>query len=375
MAPGIDPDFKQLTSLIRTHPAIARVRESVRRPVYLVGGAIRDALADFPVDDVDLMVEGDPVPLARSLDPEAQVNDRFGTANLLIDGHPVDLATARTETYARPGALPEVTPGGLRDDLIRRDFTINAMAIGIGEDQELIDPFGGVDDLRDGVLRVLHDRSFEDDPTRLLRAARYAARFGFDLEPKTAELMLAAGPSGLATVSRERFENEIHLIALEDEAIDAFRLARVWGLVDFDEDRLDLARRAAGLIETGIWAGEAPREEVIREAILGDLDPVTVLVPEPATAWDGWRLTRDGDPVTLVLARAAGARWLDRWQREWRWVELEITGADLLAAGMPEGPQIGAGLQAAMKAKLNRGVSGAEAELKIALEAAGARQP
>src|SRR5690606_5541075 len=97
-----------------------------------------------------------------SLDPDVQVNDRFGTVNLRIGGQPVDIATARTETYARPGALPDVVPGSLREDLVRRDFTINAMAIGIGDDGELIDPFGGIADLESGVLRVLHDNSFED---------------------------------------------------------------------------------------------------------------------------------------------------------------------------------------------------------------------
>jgi len=260
MTPGIDPDFNRLAALIWTHPAIDRVRDSAEMPVYLVGGAIRDGLADFEVDDVDLVVEGDPVPLALSLDPEARVNERFGTVNLHVDGSPVDLATARTETYARPGALPEVYPGTLEDDLIRRDFTINAMAMCVDRESELIDPFGGIADLRSGVLRVLHDRSFEDDPTRALRAARYAARFGFDLEPKTAELMLGVN---LGAVSSDRVENELRLIAGEDNSLEALRLARVWGLVDFDEERLDLAERAVELAEIEPWRGEAPREAAV----------------------------------------------------------------------------------------------------------------
>ncbi len=366
MAPGIDPDFNRLASLIWTHPAIERVRQAAKEPVYLVGGAIRDGLADFQVDDIDLVVEGDPVPLARSLDPGVQVNDRFGTVNLQIDGQPIDIATARTETYARPGALPEVTPGSLRDDLIRRDFTINAMAIGIGEDSELVDPFGGIADLESGVLRVLHDRSFEDDPTRALRAARYAARFGFDLEPRTAELLLA---TNTATISRERIENELRLIALEDNALEALRLARLWGLIVFEEGRLDLVERGLVLIETDLWQGEIPRESLILAGIFGDLDEVEALLAEPAGPFEGWRLARGRDPVDLVLARAEGAEWLDCWQRDWRWVELEITGADLLAAGVPEGPRVGIGLEAAREAKLNRGLSGAEAELTVALEA------
>jgi tRNA nucleotidyltransferase (CCA-adding enzyme) len=369
MATGIDPDYNRLASLIWTHPAIARVREAASQPVYLVGGAIRDGLADFEVDDIDLVVEGDPVPLATSLDPEARINERFGTVNLVVEGDPVDIATARTETYARPGALPEVKPGSLEDDLVRRDFTINAMAIGIGRDSELIDPLGGIADLESGVLRVLHDKSFEDDPTRSLRAARYAARFGFDLEPKTAELMMAVN---LASISRDRVENELRLIAQEDNALEAFRLARLWGLVDFEEERLDLAEAAIELIELDPWQGEAPREAVILEAVFGDLDRATELTAEPATPWEAFRLARGRSPLELVLGRVLGAAWLDRWQRDWRWVELEITGADLLAAGVPEGPQLGEGLDAALEAKLNRGVRGADEEMAIAIEAAGA---
>jgi len=370
MTPGIDPDFNRLASLIWTHPAIGRVREVATDPVFLVGGAIRDGLADFEVDDIDLVVEGDPVPLAAGLDPEAQVNDRFGTVNLRIDGMPVDIATARTETYSRPGALPEVKPGLLRDDLVRRDFTINAMAIGIEEDSELIDPFGGIADLRSGVLRILHDGSFEDDPTRALRAARYAARLGFDLEPKTAELLMK---TNLGAVSLERVENELGLIASEDNALEALRLARVWGLVDFDEERLDLADLAIGLIEVEPWKGEVERRDLILVAIFGDL-PGEELLVEPPDAWAGHLLARNRSPIELILARASGATWLDRWQEKWRWVELEITGADLLAAGVPEGPAIGDGLDAALEAKLNRGASGAVAELAVALKATGSRQ-
>ncbi len=372
MTPGIDPDFNRLASLVWTHPAIARVRETAEQPVYLVGGAIRDGLADFQVDDIDLVIEGDPVPLARSLDPGVQVNDRFGTVNLLIDGYPVDIAMARTETYARPGALPDVTPGSLTDDLIRRDFSINAMAIGIEEQAELIDPFGGIKDLRSGVLRVLHERSFEDDPTRALRAARYAARLGFDLEPKTTELMMNVN---LATVSSDRVDNELRLISLEENALEGFRLARIWGLIDFGEGRLDLAERAIELIEVDPWAGEAPREVLIFEAIFGGLGDLSPLLEEPGSPWEARRRARGRTPVELVLARAMGADWLDSWQSDWRWVELEITGADLLAAGVPEGPAVGAGLDAALEAKLNRGISGADAEMEVALQVAGSETP
>jgi tRNA nucleotidyltransferase (CCA-adding enzyme) len=176
----------------------------------------------------------------------------------------------------------------------------------------------------------------------------------------------------LASISRDRVENELRLIAQEDNALEAFRLARLWGLVDFEEERLDLAEAAIELIELDPWQGEAPREAVILEAVFGDLDRATELTAEPATPWEAFRLARGRSPLELVLGRVLGAAWLDRWQRDWRWVELEITGADLLAAGVPEGPQLGEGLDAALEAKLNRGVRGADEEMAIAIEAAGA---
>ena len=288
----------------------------------------------------------------------------------MIDGNPVDIATARTENYARPGSLPEVTPGSLQEDLIRRDFTINAMAIAIEGDAELIDPFGGLRDLESGVLRVLHASPSSTTRPGRCRAARYAARFGFDLEPMTAELLLA---TNTGSVSRERIDNELLLIAREETALEALRLARVWGLVDFEEDRLDLAERAVELTEIEPWAGDVPRETVVLEAVFGDLEGLGSLAGRARQ-----RLERPPDRKSAQAARAdsgtgPGAEWLDRWQRDWRWVELEITGADLLAAGVPEGPKVGEGLDAAMAAKLDRGVSGEAAEMAVALEAAGIR--
>jgi len=370
MAPGeTTPDFDGLATLLWTDPTLARIREVAgERVVHLVGGAIRDGLLGRPVDDFDLVVEGDPAPLARALDPAATVNERFGTADLILDGVPVDIATARTETYARPGALPDVTPAGFGDDLSRRDFTINAMAMGLEEHAELIDPHGGLGDLASGVIRVLHDRSFEDDPTRAFRAARYAARLGFDLEPRTADLLMGTTTS---TVSRDRIETELRLMAAEPEAIEALRLAGVWGLARFEPGRLEVARRAVELLEAG-W-DDLDRTEVILESTFGSLGYVDDLRPEPPDPWEGYRRARGRDPLELLVARAAGVEWLDEWQREWRGLELEITGADLLAAGLPEGPGIGAGLDAAREARLTGRAHGADEELAAALAAARER--
>ena len=173
----------------------------------------------------------------------------------------------------------------------------------------------------------------------------------------------------LATFSRDRVANELDLIALEDNALEALRLARLWGLVDFAAERLELAEAAIELVEVEPWRDEAPREVVILAAVFGDLEKPGELTADPDGPWAACRLARGRTPLELVLARALGAEWLDRWQRDWRWVELEITGPDLLAAGVPEGPRIGEGLDAALEAKLDRRVSGAEQEMKVALDA------
>ena len=138
----------------------------------------------------------------------------FLTGRLEQGNAKIDIAQTRTESYPAPGALPEVRPASIADDLARRDFTVNAMAFPLSEDRQLLDPHGGLDDLRAGLLRVLHDGSFIDDPTRALRAARYAARFGFEPEPQTARLLRGAD---LSTVSEDRIDNELRRIAAEDD--------------------------------------------------------------------------------------------------------------------------------------------------------------
>ena len=158
----------------------------------LVGGSVRDVLADAPLTDLDIMASGNAERLVESICDRRNATVRkasvFGTWSLTVQGIDVDLATARRETYERPGALPTVIPGTVEDDLARRDFSINAMAISLGEDSwgYLLDPHGGSTDLECGVIRVLHDRSFEDDATRIFRAIRYACRLDFRLESCTA---------------------------------------------------------------------------------------------------------------------------------------------------------------------------------------------
>jgi tRNA nucleotidyltransferase (CCA-adding enzyme) len=351
------------------YPHLAPVAEAAASPVYLVGGAVRDLLLGRVHADIDLVVIGDAGELAALVGAEWYEHRRFRTAEAVLDGHRVDIAAARAESYPAPGALPEVEPAAdIEADLSRRDFTINAMAVPLGGAADLIDPHGGRADLEAGRLRVLHAGSFRDDPTRALRAARYAARFGFDPEPETAGLLLE---TELDTVSADRRRAELRRIATEPEAVRGLGLAAQWGLVEPRAGGLELAVRVDELLAGPPWEGFAPRADAILAAALGPVgaaDRLAELVPDlPSEAVEA---VAGRDRIELVLARAAGADWLDRYLLEWRGVSLEIDGADLIAAGVPEGPAVGRGLAAALRGKLDDRVSGRDRELEIALAAA-----
>jgi tRNA nucleotidyltransferase (CCA-adding enzyme) len=356
-------------SLARVHPELDAVSEVAAEPVYLVGGAVRDLLLGRGRADVDLVVEGDAAALAERLGGGTVSHERFATAKMRLDGHEVDIATARAESYPHPGALPEVEPAtSIEADLARRDFTINAMAIPLREEPRLIDPHGGEDDLAAGLLRVLHPRSFEDDPTRAIRAARYAARFGFELEPQTE---VALRQADLGAVSADRREAELLRLAAEEEAPRGFALLAEWGLVELREGGVALAARAAELLETAPWSEVAARDRTVLRAALGPVAGEQELAgANPPRPSDAVALAARHDPVELVLGRTLGAEWLDRYLTEWREVALEIDGTDLIAAGISPGPPLGRGLQAALRRKLDGELSGREQELAAALEAA-----
>jgi tRNA nucleotidyltransferase (CCA-adding enzyme) len=265
--------------------------------------------------------------------------------------------------------LPVVDPAaGVEADLDRRDFTINAMAIPLEGEARLIDPHGGRADLTAGLLRVLHPRSFADDPTRALRAARYAARFGFKLERGTAALLRKAD---LGTVSADRRDAELLRLAAEAEAPQAFSLLAEWGLVELRDGGVELAAGTSGLLASDPWKGEAPRDRALLVAALGPRAGEEGLAKaRPGRPSDAVALAAGRDPVELVLARALGAEWLDRYLVEWRHIALEIDGEDLIAAGVPEGPPLGRGLREALRRKLDGEIDGREQELAVALEAA-----
>lgn len=356
-------------ALRHAHPELDAVRRKAQQPVYLVGGAVRDLLLGRPRADVDLVVEGDAAALATRLGGAEKEHERFGTVKVEVEGHEIDIATARIESYRHPGALPEVAPAnGVEADLGRRDFTINAMAIPLAGEPRVIDPHGGREDLERGLLRVLHSRSFEDDPTRAIRAARYGSRFGFGLEPGTFELLRRAD---LSTVSADRRQAELERLAAEPTGRVGLGLLAGWGLIDLREGGVGLMRAVEELLKEPHWAGLVPREQALIAAALGPEGAERVLasmpVPKPG---EGVEIAERRDPVELILGRALGASWLDKYLTSWSRVELEIDGGDLIAAGIPQGPAVGRGLRAAKSRRLEGEIAGREQELAVALEAA-----
>jgi tRNA nucleotidyltransferase (CCA-adding enzyme) len=204
--------------------------------LYLVGGVVRDLLLKREILDLDLTVEGDGIAFARVVADRygagLAVFERFATARLAFpDGLRMDIATTRRESYAQPAALPDVEPASLNEDLYRRDFTINAMAIQLNAAQfgRLYDPYGGRRDLKARTLRVLHTCSFRDDPTRIFRAIRFEQRFGFRLERTTMRLLAQVASTNLIQqLSGPRLQNEIVLLLAERDPVRAIvRLAQL----------------------------------------------------------------------------------------------------------------------------------------------------
>ena len=375
-SPQIEPS--KLPERLEALPGIEMLREACEGvPAYLVGGAVRDLLLGRPRADLDVAVEGDVRALADALGGEIIVHERFETAAITVDGHEIDIARARAETYERPGALPTVSPAGIDEDLARRDFTVNAMAVPLEGEGQLIDPHGGADDLAAGVLRVLHDLSFADDPTRALRAARYAARLEMELDPGTERLLRLAD---LGTVSDDRVLAELARIAAEQRPSAALKLIGDWGVLDLGSGPRLAAALERLFSSSAEWRDFANRDTAILLAVAPGEHPQRLRQraaklarhAEPGSPAEVQVLAHDHIPEVLAIARAAGASWLDDYAARLRHVELEISGYDLVEAGVPEGPAIGLGLNAALAAKLDGEASGHEQELRVALDAAEA---
>jgi len=391
---------RRLRGMDRLLPALERLS-----PVYLVGGAVRDLLRGARAVDLDLAVEGDARAVARELaerlDGEAREHERFGTATVRTGELSFDLAATRTESYAEPGTLPEVTRARLDEDLRRRDFAINAMAIGLSGDDlgHLYDPCGGLMDLKERVVRILHPRSFLDDPTRLLRAVRYEARLGFAMDADTEVRAREAAAEGAPrTVSGARVRDELmDLLAEPDVPAGVARLhelgldrslhpaleadpelvaSAALGAVALGADRALAALAALCAVapqRLDLWLADlhllAPERDAVSRAArvaprlaaeLGEREHPpselrALLGREPLVA------------LALALAFGAPAEPILRWVTELSGVRLEISGADLLAAGVAEGPAIGRALEETLRRKLDGLVRGRDDELETAL--------
>jgi tRNA nucleotidyltransferase (CCA-adding enzyme) len=401
------PPPTQLLAAVRSLPAAQAVVDHLTDavPVYLVGGAVRDLLLGGRPVDLDLVVEGDPAPVVAALGGEVRTHDRFGTSTVSLDGFAYDLARSRRETYPHPGALPDVSPAPLSEDLLRRDFTVNALAIAlVGDLAGTVEAApGGLEDLKRRSLRVLHDASFVDDPTRALRLARYASRLEFEIEPHTRALLESALDAGaISTVSGSRIGAELRLLAREPDPVSAFRCAGELGIAHAIHPALGLddeplARRALALLPDdgrrdllvlALAARHVPPPELaylLHTLAFEASDRQTIIAAATRSPTLARALERAGQPSEIAdavadagpeLVALAGALGPERAAREWlrelRHVRLEIGGNDLIEAGVREGPAIGVGLHAALSAKLDGRASGRETELREALQAAQA---
>jgi tRNA nucleotidyltransferase (CCA-adding enzyme) len=397
---------QRLIELLGPRAAALRVVHGEARAagadLYLVGGPVRDLLMRRPVSDLDLMVSTGVAEIARRsarrLGTHALVHQRFMTATLELDGFVIDIAHARNERYPSPGALPQVRPASAREDLARRDFTIHAMALPLsrsGGDQ-LLDPFGGATDLRNGVLRILHVQSFADDPTRLFRAARYAARLRFQLSRATRDALRRALRTGAVdTLSGSRIAHEIERLLAEAAAAQAalatqryglfaaahsaWRLGRpvLLGMKRFDRLRRrrpwselhpEGAQAAAGL--RLLLLGVAPRSlgGVLdrlgmrgrpREALVRDLDTRGRLARSLAATRSPGRvdalLSSSDDARLLFLCcalGAAGAGAVERYAADYRQRPSPLDGHAARRLGL-RGPAVGALLREARRRALD----------------------
>lgn len=397
---GHGDNSSAVAAWVARDPILSRLDLSGGGPrVALVGGAVRDALLGVPHGpDVDLVVEGDAIALARevgrALGGRVVVHERFRTARVdFAHGRHLDLVTARRETYPAPGALPDVEPGSLEDDLARRDFTVNAIAFVLRGDAKgfLVDPHDGRADLACERIRLIRPGAFPEDPSRVVRALRYAARLGFRMDDVTeAEARLVA-PG--VTLGHSRIADEASRLLGESSASRALAMAEAIGVPwpEGDPRRDDrLAALEGALARPGApapstWAlrmGLGVSPEAVStaalpqwsRAIAAEVRDGLALAPRLAGADAPSRVDgalRDVPPAAQVGALVGGAEAVARWWADWRDLAPEVTGADLVAAGVAPGPEIGRALRAVRAAVLDGEVSGRGEQMALALAETG----
>jgi tRNA nucleotidyltransferase (CCA-adding enzyme) len=374
--------------------------------LYLVGGVVRDLLLGQVNFDLDLVVEGNAIELAQQLSKINQrkitTHPRFNTAKLQWDNWSVDLATARSETYAKPGALPTVTPSSIGDDLSRRDFTINAMAICLnpGYYGKLVDPHGGRDDLQNKRIRVLHEKSFTDDATRIWRALRYEQRLDFHLERETLTLLQRDIPM-LDTISADRIRYEIECILGEKYPEKVFRRAGELGVLatlhpalkgnGWLKEKFDQARRLCSpeppefdlylaLLAYLLTAEEAerlisrlnlskPSAQTLRDsvAIKGKMRPLATPGISPSFIYS--LLHGFSSPAmvanSLATESPVASQNIHLFLNRLKDIKVSLTGDDLIRMGIAPGPQIKEILDLLHKARLNGKITTRQQEEEV----------
>jgi len=377
--------------------------------LYLVGGVVRDLLLGRPSFDLDLVVEGEAIKLAEVLAERYPghwaAHRRFGTAKLRHGNWSLDLATARSESYSRPGALPTVRPGTIQEDLFRRDFTINAMAVHLDPTHygKLLDSYGGKRDLEAGLIRILHQKSFTDDATRMFRALRYEQRLGFRLEQST-ESRLRQDVALLDTISSDRIRHELELVFREEHPELALRRAGELGLLGalhsglrgdgwltekFTRARqccnsapwlasLYLALLVYPLNKTGVEGfiqrinPPAKLANALRDTVRlkGQQDSLKAEELAPSAIYHllaGYSPEAVQANVLATASKRAKER-LELYLNKLRHVKPSLNGDDLLALGVRPGPRMGQILQALQDARLDNKVDNEQQEKALVEE-------
>jgi tRNA nucleotidyltransferase (CCA-adding enzyme) len=374
--------------------------------LYLVGGVVRDLLLEQPNVDLDLVVEGNAVELALQL-KETNGGDitthlRFSTAKLRWDRWSADFATARSETYDKPGALPRVTPSSIDNDLSRRDFTVNAMAVHLnpGDYGKLLDPCGGRSDLKKKVIRVLHEKSFTDDATRIWRGLRYEQRLGFRLERKTQSL-LKRDVDMLDTISSDRIRYEIECILQEQYPEKVLSRAEGLGVLaklhpalkgnGWREEKFAQARQLTSphTPEIGLYLAliAYPLNDEEAESLISRLnlpkslaqtvrDTIALkekikLVTIPGISPSSIYNFLDGYSAQALVASSlatespTASQNIRYFLSKLRHVEASLSGDDLKRMGVAQGPQVKEVLELLRQARLNGKVTTREGEEEL----------
>lgn len=376
-------------------------------PLYIVGGAVRDLALGHHLRDFDLTVEGDAIALARALATRHGSNVtahlKFGTAKWFLPASlrgeqaTLDLVSARSEIYRHPAALPTVSQGTIEDDLRRRDFTINAMAIRLDGAHfgELRDDLNGMEDLQKKSIRVLHPRSFVDDPTRMYRAVRYEGRYEFRIADDTLALIPEAR-SYVAKLSAQRIRHELDLILDEPHAVSMLRrldkldlLAPVHpSLENFEQSKLATLQSADPALQNRnsrwlLWLMHLPEQEIelinqrlhFNADLLKMLRSVSMLMPnlpavvgmkpsEVVQLLDGYSI-KALEVVSLAAENPEIKRILNHYLSEWWSLKPKTTGHDLKKRGIPPGPKYTEILRRLRAAWLDGEVKTEEEERKL----------